>query len=109
VALGLVAALVAGGFALSLGLGSTGTAAKAASVRTHQKPKVRTIHRTIKIHRKAKSTGGGTVVLSGSQSGSSVGSSSGSSSYSESETDDSHESDDSSSEDGAGGESGGDD
>ena len=113
VALGLVAALAAGGFALSMGLATTGTAAKAAPVHTHQKPKVRTIKRTITIHKKAKNaSGGGTVVVSSNQSGSagfSSGCTSGSSSYSGDDTSESDGSSGTPSSGGDGSSGGGDD
>ena len=100
VALGLVAALAAGGFALSMGLATTGTAAKAASSLSQQKPKVHTIKRTITVHKKAKNgTRGGAIVLSDAQGGSSVGSGSDSSSVSDDDaTEDTTESEDASSE-----------
>jgi len=64
VTLGLVVALVAGGAALSLGLRTGGTTtAQAATARTQQKPKIRTVHRTVKVHRKAKGSGPSRTVV----------------------------------------------
>jgi hypothetical protein len=55
VAAGLVVALIAGGLALGYGIvGPSPTAAVASSVNQQQKPKIRTIKKNIKVHRKAK-------------------------------------------------------
>jgi hypothetical protein len=54
VALGLVAALVIGGVGFTMGM--TGPAASLASVRDPA-PKVRTIHRSVTVHRPAQASG----------------------------------------------------
>jgi hypothetical protein len=62
-ALGLVAALVIGGVGFTMGI--TGPAPSLASVR-QPAPKVRTIHRTVTVHRPAAATAvSGTVAPSG--------------------------------------------
>jgi hypothetical protein len=58
VALGLVAALVIGGVGFTMGM--TGPAASLASVRDPA-PKVRTIHRTVTVHRPAQGSGAAVV------------------------------------------------
>ena len=59
VAAGLVVALIAGGLALSSGLVGPEPSAAVASAKTqqHRKPKIRTIKKTIKVHKKAKQQG----------------------------------------------------
>jgi len=71
IAAGLVAALLAGAAAFSLSFGNPATPA---SARGKQAPIVRTIKRTVTIHRKAKGASGGPRVVtlpapSGSSSG----------------------------------------
>lgn len=90
-AAGLVAALLAGGAALSFSLtGGTAVAQDAGRV----KPIVKTEHRTVTIHKKAKSKPAEVVTISAPSSGSSVSSSTSSDDgyESESSSEDSHES-----------------
>ena len=68
VAGGLIAVLIAASAALSLGL--LGAAPAASGDRAA--PRVRTIHHTVTVHRKAKPTPPRTVVLAGSGGSSSV-------------------------------------
>jgi hypothetical protein len=73
VALGLVAALVLGGVGFAMGM--TGPAPSLASVR-QPAPKVRTVHRTVTVHRSAASVPfvvGAAPAASAGMSGSSVG------------------------------------
>jgi hypothetical protein len=65
---GLVAVLIAASAALSLGLLGASPAASG----DRAAPRVRTIHHTVTIHRKAKSTGHTVVVAAGSVSGASA-------------------------------------
>ena len=59
VAAGLVVALIAGGLALSSGIVGPELSAAVASAKTqqHRKPKIRTIKRTIKVHKRADRQG----------------------------------------------------
>ena len=68
VAGGLIAVLIAASAALSLGL--LGAAPAASGDRAA--PRVRTIHHTVTVHRKAKATTPRTIVLAGSGGSSSV-------------------------------------
>jgi hypothetical protein len=64
IAAGMVVALIVGATAVSIGLGGPGTAA-AGTERASGKPVVRTVHRTVTVHRPAKaSPEARTVVIS---------------------------------------------
>jgi hypothetical protein len=83
IAAGLVAALVAGAAAISIGLNSPGAAVAAGVRLTKPDPIVKTVKHTVKVHKKAKHQAGSqVVVVQPSSSGSSSVQSSGSSSVS---------------------------
>jgi len=91
VAAGLAVALLAATVALSMSLSGGGTAQ--AETTKHSKPIVRTVHRTVTIHKDAKASGEATVqVVSLSDSSTMSGSSSGSDAESSDDSDDSYES-----------------